>query len=454
MSPFAVDLDLVRKYNLPGPRYTSYPTAVQFTDVDDPGPLIEDIRENNLSPRPLSLYFHLPFCETLCWFCGCTTVIGGDHSRTKVYLDALEREVEMTRNLLHPDRRAIQMHFGGGTPNYLKPDEIDRLGAIIGSAFTLDPNSENSVELDPRRLTREHVEAFARIGLNRASIGIQDFNPEVQQSINRIQPLELTRQTVAWLRDTGFKSINFDLIYGLPHQDEKTFETTIEQALELGPDRFAIFNYAHVPWMKPAQKLLKVLPTAETKLGMLKLVTEKLMASGYCYIGMDHFARADDELTRAQASKTLQRNFQGYSTLAGADIYAFGMSSISQIDSHYRQNEKKLPDYYAAIEAGRLPIARAVRLTDDDRIRRTVIMKLMCDLELDFDQLGSDLEVDFRDYFRDGLEDLRQAEDDGLIELTDTGLRVTEMGRLLLRNLAMRFDAYLESTPNRFSKTI
>lgn len=454
MTKFAVDLDLVRKYNLPGPRYTSYPTAVQFTEVTDPAPLIEDIRENNLSPRPLSLYFHLPFCETLCWFCGCTTVIGGDHSRTKIYLDHLEREIELTRELLHPDRKAIQMHFGGGTPNYLEPDEIDRIGEIIGRAFTFDRSPERSVELDPRRLTREHVEAFARIGLNRASIGIQDFNHEVQKAINRIQPVELTEQTVSWLRETGFHSINFDLIYGLPHQDEKTFEKTIDQALELGPDRFAIFNYAHVPWMKPAQKLLKVLPGAETKLSMLKLVTEKLTSSGYHYIGMDHFARTDDELTRAQQSKTLQRNFQGYSTLAGADIYAFGMSSISQIDAHYRQNEKMLPGYYAALNEGRLPITRAVRLNRDDQVRRTVIMKLMCDLELDFDQLGSDLGIEFREYFRDGLKDLLEAENDGLIEWTNTGLRVTDMGRLLLRNLAMRFDAYLESTPNRFSKTI
>ncbi len=454
MTKFAVDLDLVRKYNLPGPRYTSYPTAVQFTEVTDPAPLIEDIRENNASPRPLSLYFHLPFCETLCWFCGCTTVIGGDHSRTKIYLDHLEREIELTRELLHPNRKAIQMHFGGGTPNYLEPDEIDRIGEIIDRAFTFDQSPERSVELDPRRLTREHVEAFARIGLNRASIGIQDFNDKVQQAINRIQPVELTEQTVTWLRESGFHSINFDLIYGLPHQDEKTFDQTIDQALELGPDRFAIFNYAHVPWMKPAQKLLKVLPGADTKLAMLKLVTEKLTSSGYHYIGMDHFARADDELTRAQQSKTLQRDFQGYSTLAGADIYAFGMSSISQIDAHYRQNEKTLPGYYAALNEGRLPIARAVRLNRDDQVRRTVIMKLMCDLELDFDQLGSDLGIDFRETFRAGLKDLLQAEDDGLIEWTDTGLRVTEMGRLLLRNLAMRFDAYLESTPNRFSKTI
>jgi len=454
MSHLSVDLDLIRKYNLPGPRYTSYPTAVQFSEVTDPSRLIEDLRENNVVPRPLSLYFHLPFCETLCWFCGCTTVIAADHSRTRIYLDALEREIELTAKFLHPDRRAIQMHFGGGTPNYLHTDEIDRIGEIISRAFTFDPNPECSVELDPRRLTRDQVEAFARIGINRASIGIQDFDPQVQKAINRIQPIELTEQTVAWLRTSGFRSINFDLIYGLPHQNETSFEKTIDQAIELKPDRFAIFNYAHVPWMKPAQKLLKVLPGAETKLAMLKLVTEKLTSSGYRFIGMDHFARADDELSRAQESKTLQRNFQGYSTLAGADIYAFGLSSISQIDVHYRQNEKTLPGYYAAIREGRLPITRAVRLNRDDLLRRTVIMKLMCDLELDYDRLGSDLRIDFRDYFRDGLEDLHRTEDDGLIERTPTGLRVTEMGRLLLRNLAMRFDAYLEAAPNRFSKTI
>jgi oxygen-independent coproporphyrinogen-3 oxidase len=454
MNRLSVDLDLVRKYNRPGPRYTSYPTAVQFEDVTDPEALIEEIRENNASPRPLSLYFHLPFCETLCWFCGCTTVISGDHSRTRTYLDYLEREVDLNRDLLHPNSKAIQLHFGGGTPNYLAPDEIDRVGAIIRRSFTFDQDPECSVELDPRRLTREHVEAFARIGINRASIGIQDFNPEVQKAVNRIQPVELTEQAVTWLRKSGYHSINFDLIYGLPHQDEETFEKTIDRALEIAPDRFAIFNYAHVPWMKPAQKLLNVLPTAETKLSMLKLVTEKLTSEGYRYIGMDHFAKADDELTRAQESKTLQRNFQGYSTLAGADIYAFGMSSISQIDAHYRQNEKTLPEYYAALDENRLPISRAVRLTEDDRIRRTVIMKLMCDLELDYDQLGSDLGIEFEDYFSEGLKLLDQPEADGLIVRTESGLRVTDMGRLLLRNLAMGFDAYLDSATNRFSKTI
>jgi oxygen-independent coproporphyrinogen-3 oxidase len=454
MKHLSVNLDLVRKYDLPGPRYTSYPTAVQFAEVDDPQPLIDDIRENNREPRPLSLYFHLPFCETLCWFCGCTTVIGGDHGRTPVYLDHLEKEIELTRHLLHPDRKVVQMHFGGGTPSFLEPAEIDRLGSIIHRAFNFEDGAECSVELDPRRLTREHVEAFARIGINRASIGIQDFNSEVQEAVNRIQPRAVTEQTVEWIREAGFRSVNFDLIYGLPHQNETTFDQTLEIALEIGPDRFAVFNYAHVPWMKPAQKLLKVLPGADTKLGMLKLVTEKLTSRGYRYIGMDHFARAGDELSLAQQSKTLQRNFQGYSTLAGADIYSFGMSSISQIDAHYRQNEKTLPEYYKAVDSGRLPISRAVRLNRDDIIRRTVIMRLMCDLELDFDQIGRELEIDFRDYFASAVEALGQFEADGLIEPTATGFQVTDMGRLLLRNLAMLFDAYLGKAPNRFSKTI
>lgn len=454
MSRLDVDLELVRKYNVPGPRYTSYPTAVQFSDVTDPQDLIEDIRQNNEEARPLSLYFHLPFCETLCWFCGCTTVIGGNHKRTPVYLDALAREVELTRALLHPKRKAVQMHFGGGTPNYLAPDEIDRLGSIIHEAFPFADDAECSVELDPRRLTPEHVAAFARIGINRASIGIQDFNPEVQKAVNRIQPPDLTRQTVDWLREAGFRSINFDLIYGLPHQDASTFEETLETALELAPERFAIFNYAHVPWMKPAQKLLKVLPTADTKLAMLKLVTEKLTSRGYRYIGMDHFARADDELAQAQEAKTLQRNFQGYSTRSGADIYGFGMSSISQLDGHYRQNEKSLPDYYQAIELGRLPISRAVRLNRDDQIRRTVIMRLMCDLELNYDELGKALDIDFRRSFTPELAGLDQFEADGLIRQSDSGFTVTEMGRLLLRNLAMRFDAYLDPSKTQFSKTI
>lgn len=451
-----VDLDLIRKYDTPGPRYTSYPTAVQFSDDFSRDALLADLRANNATPRPLSLYFHLPFCETLCWFCGCTTVITGDQRRADQYLDFLTREIAMTAPLLHPQSRVVQMHFGGGTPNFFSPEQIRRLGAIIAAHFSVATDAEVGVELDPRRLTREHVAAFRAIGVTRASFGIQDFNPLVQRTVNRIQPKALSDQAAGWIRDAGYESLNIDLIYGLPHQTPASFAETIELALELRPDRFAVFNYAHVPWMKPAQKLVEkaVLPSPETKLAMLKLVIETLTRRGYVYIGMDHFAREDDELARAQRTRSLQRNFQGYSTRGGADIYAFGMSSISQTASHFRQNEKSLNAYYARLEAGHLPIARARFLTAEDRIRREVIMRLMCDLALDFDGMSARLGIDFRAHFARELEALRAAAGDGLVEIDARGLTVTATGRLLIRNLAMVFDEYLARSGGRFSRTV
>ena len=451
-----VDLDLIRKYNVPGPRYTSYPTAVQFTDAFTSDQIVNDLKATNQTPRDLSLYFHLPFCETLCWFCGCTTVITKDHTRGSRYIDYLAREMELTLPLLHPESKAVQLHFGGGTPNFLHPDQIRRLGELIHRHFTFRPGAEMSVELDPRRLTREHVQAFRDMGVTRASFGIQDFNPEVQKSVNRIQPKELSDSAAGWIHELGFESLNVDLIYGLPHQTPESFARTIELALELQPDRFAVFNYAHVPWMKPAQKIVEraVLPTPEVKLAMLKLVIETLTARGFVYIGMDHFARETDELAVAQRAHTLQRNFQGYSTRAGSDIYGFGMSSISQTATHYRQNEKTLDGYYKRLDGGELPWTRACFLTDEDQIRREVIMRLMCDLELDYDRMGAALGIDFRTHFARELAAFEGPAADGLVTLSESGLKVTEAGRLLIRNLAMHFDAYIATAEKRFSKTI
>ncbi len=451
-----VDLDLIRKYDVPGPRYTSYPTAVQFSDDFSRDALLSDLRSHYAGPRDLSLYFHLPFCETLCWFCGCTTVISKDHGRAERYLGYLAKEVALTAPLLHRDSRAVQLHFGGGTPNFFNPGQIRRLGGMIHKHFDFDPDAECSVELDPRRLTRDHVAAFREMGVTRASFGIQDFNPQVQEAVNRIQPKALSDQAAAWIRELGFVSLNVDLIYGLPHQTPETFAETIDLALELNPDRFAVFNYAHVPWMKPAQKIVakSVLPTPETKLAMLKLVIETLTARGYVYVGMDHFARESDELAVAQRARTLQRNFQGYSTRAGADIVAFGMSSISQTPTHFRQNEKDLDAYYARLDAGELPVCRTRFLTEEDRIRREVIMRLMCDLELDYDALGARLGIHFRDHFARELEAFQAPAADGLVELHEHGLTVTDTGRLLIRNLAMHFDAYLGKSEKRFSRTI
>ena len=383
MSGLNVNLDLVKKYNVAGPRYTSYPPATKFSDKIKWPQIEEKISENNKSARDLSLYFHIPFCETLCWYCGCTTVITKNHGEGKPYLDSLEREVAQMAARLNPKRKVVQLHWGGGSPTFLQPDEIRKLGGIIRKNFTFSDDIEAGVEIDPRRLSREHVVALREIGFNRASLGVQDFEPRVQEAIHRIQPRDLTQQVLNWTRELGFGSVNFDLIYGLPHQTAESFNRTLDAVLEMQPDRLAVFSYAHVPWIKPAQKILeqKVLPTPEVKLELLKIVIERLTENNrYIYIGMDHFAKPSDELVLAQRSKTLQRNFQGYSTRGNADIYSFGMSAISQIPGAYWQNEKDLPGYYAALDKMEFPLARGYFLTDEDKIRRETIMRLMCDL--------------------------------------------------------------------------
>jgi oxygen-independent coproporphyrinogen-3 oxidase len=455
MSTLKVDLGLVQKYNVPGPRYTSYPPATQFTDRVSREELSARMRSNAPSERDLSLYFHLPFCWSLCWFCGCTTVITADQKASGRYIDYLKRELELVGQVLNRNRKVVQLHFGGGTPTFLTPPEIRALGELIHSQFKLSPDIEAGVEIDPRRLERDHLDALREVGFNRASIGVQDHNPAVQKAVHRIQPYEQTRQVVEWIRDAGFASLNIDLIYGLPFQTPESFERTLEEILLLQPNRFAVFSYAHVPWMKPAQKILKVLPTPETKLQLLKLTIEKLTSAGYVYIGMDHFAREDDELAVAQKQKTLQRNFQGYSTRGGADIYAFGMSSISQTDGIYWQNLKDLPAYKAALDDGHLPLAKGYILTDEDKLRRQTIMRLMCDLSLDYAAMSKLLDIDFPKHFASELSSLADLEADGLVQRDNAGLVVTEAGRLFIRNIAMRFDAYnTVGREGRFSKTI
>jgi oxygen-independent coproporphyrinogen-3 oxidase len=458
MSTLQVDLDLVRKYNVAGPRYTSYPPATKFTDTIAWDDLAAKIDANNQSARDLSIYFHIPFCETLCWFCGCTTVITLNHDKGRDYIDYLGREVARLVPLLNKERKVVQLHFGGGSPTFLRPDEIRRLGDIIRKHFTFSSDIEASVEVDPRRLTREHLVALRETGFNRASMGVQDFNPQVQEAIHRIQPRELTQQAMDWMRELGFGSINLDLIYGLPHQTPESFNETLDTVLAMKPDRLAVFSYAHVPWIKPAQKILenKVLPTPESKLEVLKLVIERLTADGqYVYIGMDHFAKPADELAIAQREKKLQRNFQGYSTRAGSDIYAFGMSGVSQVPDAYWQNEKELPKYQEAVDAGRVPLHKAYFLTDEDKIRRETIMRVMCDLSLDFAAMSQKLGIEFARHFAGELASLAPFEADGLVKRTDAGLEVTDAGRLFIRNIAMCFDNTLAPAgERRHSKTI
>lgn len=449
------DIALIEKYNRPGPRYTSYPPANHFSDVSEARSLLESTRT---SQAPLSLYFHLPFCETLCWFCGCHTITTLDRNRVDQYLDLLEQEATLFTKHLSTGRKAVQLHFGGGTPNFFEPRQLDRLAGMLETHFRFSPDAEKSVELDPRRLSQEHVAAFARMGLRRASFGVQDSNPDVQAAIHRIQPHEQNIATMRMLREHGFTSANIDLIYGLPRQTPDSFRRTLDEVLTLQPDRFAIFNYAHVPWMKPAQKILEKhgLPSPQTKLALLALCIETLTDAGYVYIGMDHFAKPDDELVRAQQDKTLQRNFQGYSTRAGVEICGFGISSISQNASAYRQNVKDMESYAYHLKQGSLPIAKGYQLKDEDKLRADCIMRLMCDLGLDFDAMSTKWSITFREKFANAIEQLEEPARDGLIQWDTRGFTVTERGRLFVRNLAMCFDAYLTPTPSagRYSRTV
>ena len=452
-----VNLDLIKKYNKPGPRYTSYPTAPHFTESVGQDIWNEHIRLNNKNgDRDLSLYYHLPFCDTLCWFCGCTVIITRKRENIEAYLNYLFREIDLIKERLHLDRKVTQIHFGGGTPTYLSPDQIRRLGEKLKQSFQFANDIEIGSEMDPRGLTEEHIQALAEAGFNRASMGVQDFNPTVQKAVNRINSFEMVAQVIEWIRTHNFQSLNLDLIYGLPHQTRSSFEKTIDKILKLNPDRLAVFNYAHVPWMKPHQKLIKDedLPTPEEKLMMLKMIIERLTSAGYVYIGMDHFAKEDDELTIAQKNKSLQRNFQGYSTKSGADIYAMGMSSISQLDGIYAQNYKELPTYYDRINANQLPIEKGYVLSEDDKIRRDTIMHLMCDLELDFTKLSKKLGIDFTQYYRDSLNRLTEFEQDGLLIREADKITMTDTGRLFIRNVAMEFDSYLEKSKVRYSKTV
>ena len=455
MGQLAVNLELVRKYNVAGPRYTSYPTAPHFSEAVTWAVIEPWVRQNNVEARELSLYFHLPFCRSLCWFCGCNSVITQKQEQSARYLAALKTEVIRLAPLLNPRRPVVQLHFGGGTPTFLLPDEIRALGELIHAHFHLADHAEAGVEIDPRGVTEDHLRALRQVGFNRISMGVQDHDPVVQKAVHRLRPRELNIRMVSWIRQAGFQSLNLDLMYGLPFQTAASFEKTLDDILELRPDRLAVFNYAHIPWLKRAQRVLKALPTPEDKLAILKLTIEKLTGNGYVYIGMDHFALEDDELAVAQRHKTLQRNFQGYSTHGGADIYGFGLSSISQTDRVYWQNHKELPAYYAALEAGQFPQVKGYILSDDDQRRRQTIMRLMCDLGLDYPALSRELGLDAGRYFAAEIAGMDDLEADGLVRRFPDHLEVTDLGRLLIRNLAMRFDAYLpRETARPFSRTI
>ncbi len=450
-------LALLQKYSVPGPRYTSYPTAPYFhTGFGE-----ADWADALAAPAPdrgLSLYAHIPFCDSLCYYCGCNMVATRDYSKTQPYLAMLDREMARTAELVGRGRVAHQLHWGGGTPTYLNPDDIGRLMGMMRQYFILAPEAEISCEVDPRELTRGHLEALRESGFNRVSFGVQDMDPDVQQAVNRIQPEALIQQVIDWSRELGFSSINLDLIVGLPKQTVASFSRTLERVVAWAPDRLAVFAYAHVPWLKKHQQLIQEtdLPDSATRLGLQQVVNEMLGAAGYVNIGLDHFARPEDELVRAQQDKTLWRNFQGYTTHKNSDILAFGASSISQTADVYMQNEKNLKRYQERIAATGFAVERGLKLTRDDQIRRDAITRVMCDLELDFSAFGSEWGIGFADYFADAFDGLRPLADDGLILLDDDRISVTQTGRLFLRNIGMCFDRYLkqESTNRpRYSKT-
>lgn len=456
-----IDIGVLKKFNRPGPRYTSYPTAPLFSPEFTKGDFLREIEATNAddSAADLSLYFHFPFCEKLCYFCGCNMMVTRKRSRIEEYNDYLKKEIDLIQPMISPDRKVSQMHWGGGTPSYLSPAEIRDMGAYIRSRFNFDDSTEASVEIDPRGLTRDHMEAFREVGFNRTSLGVQDFTPRVQEAINRVQSEEITRQTVAWANELGFKSINLDLIYGLPFQTLESFADTVDKIIDISPNRIAVFNYAHVPWLKKHQDIMdaSAIPTPDERLSILKMTIEKLTAAGYIYIGMDHFSKPTDELAIAQKNNTLYRNFQGYSTRAGCDVYAFGVSAISQFENIYAQNVKNLNDYYARIDSGAAATNVGYRMTADDHIRKETIMQLMCHFEIDKREIEQRFGIEFDTYFAADIAKLDEFVADGYLEIDNDKIRIVGSGALIIRNIAMCFDAYLEKMIKEkpiFSKTV
>lgn len=457
------DPELLRRYDTPGPRYTSYPTAPQFSPGFDEADLrgMAAISNGDPIPRPLSLYLHIPFCTSPCFYCGCNRIITRDTARGAAYLTRLYREVAMASSLFDRDRDVEQVHFGGGTPNFLSPSQIAEAMDVLRRHFCFAAPSrlDCSIELDPRFISPSDVGELAAAGFNRASLGVQDFDPEVQRAVNRIQSVEQTLAIIDACRTHGLQSVNVDLIYGLPKQSLDGFSRTLDITLRARPDRLAIYSYAHLPSMfRPQQRInTDDLPSPEVKLGLLQCAIDKLGEAGYVYIGMDHFALPGDSLAEAQRRGGLHRNFMGYTTHAESDLVGLGVSAISHIGPSFSQNPRDLGSWEQAIDQGHLPVWRGMRLEEDDVIRADVIQQLMCHGTLDYRDLGRRHVIDFTTYFADALQRLRPLQDDGLVELRGDGLRATSRGRMLLRIIAMCFDRYLPtaaaSTP-RFSRTV
>ncbi|HUH94029.1 MAG TPA: oxygen-independent coproporphyrinogen III oxidase [Casimicrobiaceae bacterium] len=457
----AFDADLVRKYDGFGPRYTSYPTADRFSDAFGAGDLVAALtarRDAPGPPQPLSLYVHLPFCNTICYYCACNKVITKDHGRSAKYIRYLGREIGIVAALLDSESPVRQVHWGGGTPTFLSADEMTELMGILRQHFRFAPDAECSIEIDPRKVTAETVALLAGLGFNRMSLGVQDFDPAVQQAVNRIQSEEETRAVFEAARGNGFRSINVDLIYGLPRQSLAGFGVTLDRIVTMMPDRVALYSYAHVPHLfKPQRRIAEEeLPHPEVKLAILEQAIDRLTSAGYVYIGMDHFALPDDELAIAQRQGTLQRNFQGYSTHRDCDLLAFGISAIGKVGTTYGQNVRTLDEYYERLDRGVLPCFRGWQLDADDLLRRDVIGTLMCGQRVDFRAIDVKHGIAFRDYFAPELEALEPLVADGLVDVDEWSITVTPRGRLVMRAVAMVFDRYLreQREKGRYSRVI
>ena len=453
----AFDFDLIEKYGNAVPRYTSYPPATELKDGFTPLDWEFSLTESNQRQSPLSLYFHIPFCQTACYFCGCNVIVSNNKNAAKTYIEYLSKEIEFTSNFIDTRRPVTQLHWGGGTPNYLSLEQVDYLWETINQQFIFADKAEISIEINPRYVDRNYIFFLKKMGFNRISFGIQDFNPQVQEAVNRVQPEALLFDVMEWIKEAGFESVNVDLIYGLPYQTLSSFKETIQKTIKLDPDRIAIFNFAYVPWMKPVQKNIpeSALPQPHEKLEIWQMSIQELTDNGYVFIGMDHFAKPNDELAIAQRNSSLKRNFQGYTTQPEAELYGFGLTSISMLEDTYAQNHKRLKEYYQAIDQGILPVSKGFKLSKDDIIRRDVIMQIMSSFYLDKSQIEAKYHLDFDSYFAQELIAMRPLIADGLVQSSYDAIVVTNLGRLLVRNIAFLFDSHtLAQQEQRLSRAI
>ncbi|MFA6190735.1 MAG: oxygen-independent coproporphyrinogen III oxidase [Sulfurimonas sp.] len=454
-----LDFAKFTKYSKPGPRYTSYPTALEFSDSYEYDTYIKKLEAQD-SARPISLYFHLPFCRNACYFCGCNVVFTSKDDKMVRYMEYLKRELKILSKHLNCNREVIQMHFGGGTPTFFSAPQLKEIIEEIKSYFpNFVKDAEISCEIDPRHINEEQMKVMSEAGFNRVSFGIQDFNEKVQTAVHRIQPYAITKDAMDLARKYNMVSVNVDLIYGLPHQTLETFKETLSLALTLNPDRFAVFNYAHVPWLKKTMRKIDetTLPLPDEKLQIMQYTIDFLTSHGYKMIGMDHFAKPEDELFKAIEKGELHRNFQGYTTKGGADLIGVGLTSIGEGVDSYNQNFKDMHEYEAAIDAEKLPFERGVVLTVDDQIRQFVIMELMSNFKLDIKRFEKLFNVEFKTYFADAIEALKPFEDDALLKMDENHIECSETGTLLIRNIAMPFDAYMKKhsqSSKTFSKTV